>query len=167
MMEVEDNMPRYAKANVTEAELKSKIEEMGGIYEAIYSIANDLKKIDFDFENVTDFSDGEGFIMPGYDGGYEILSSGVQVCWCGAGGDWEIPVAFCVYIGSNGKLRGYVPTSGNVYNKKFKSAYGNNEDYIEVDDSEETGTLEDGTVVNLTYDMDAMRKAATNRLKPV
>lgn len=41
-----------------------------------------------------------------------------------AGGDWEHPVAFILYIDHNGNVRGYVPKDGNAYNHKFKTAYG-------------------------------------------
>lgn len=64
-----------------------------------------------------------------YDGkcGYKILKNGLPVLQVIAGGDWEFPVAFIFY--SDGvKLRAYIPNDGNVWNKKFNSAYGNNDD---------------------------------------
>ena len=73
---------------------------------------DDIKKIEFDFENVG----VEQYITtPGYD-----------FCLLYAGGDWEVPVLFALYYdGKN--IRGYVPSEGNVYNRSNKKAFGNDE----------------------------------------
>lgn len=97
------------------------------------AIAKDIAKIEFDCENV-EWQNGQGFME--YPCGYEVLSNGLPVLFVNAGGDWETPICFCIYW--NGKsLRGYIPDKGNVYNRKFKSAYGNNEDEEEGEKAKE------------------------------
>lgn len=78
-------------------------------------VYEDLMKINFDFENC----------------GIEILGDvknelpdGTAILWCWAGGDWEFPVRFVLYIDPKGEIRGYVPEDGNIYCHKCKSAYG-------------------------------------------
>ena len=41
-----------------------------------------------------------------------------------AGGDWENPVGFVIYLGVDGELHGYVPADGNVYEPLTRTAYG-------------------------------------------
>ena len=47
-------MSRYAKAHQTIEDLEAKIEDSGGLYEAIYSdkVYKDLHQIKVEFENV-------------------------------------------------------------------------------------------------------------------
>ena len=52
--------------------------------------------------------------MPGYEVGYEVLPSGILVLWCAARGDWEMPVAFCLYIGEDSEIHAYIPRDGNA-----------------------------------------------------
>lgn len=85
----------------------------------------DLRKVNFDFENCTDFDTTEGFAT--YPVGYEELKSGFHVFFVNAGGDWEFPICFIFYWGEN-ELRAYIPKCGNAWNRKEKSAYGNHED---------------------------------------
>lgn len=86
-------------------------------------IEADLKKCDFDTENVD--------CEKGYDdtkkiAGFQTLSSGFTFLGISAGGDWESPVFFIIYYdGEN--LRAYIPLSGNPWNTDEKQAYGNNE----------------------------------------
>jgi hypothetical protein len=48
---------------------------------------------------------------------------------CCAGGDWQIPVFFIIYLDRNGRdWRGYVPQHGNIWNYDTKEAIGNDED---------------------------------------
>ena len=64
-----------------------------------------------------------------------VLENNLPVLFVNAGGDWESPICFIIYW--DGKsLRGYVPTKGNVFNKKTKAAYGNEYDFDqeEIDD---------------------------------
>jgi len=123
-------MSRYAKADVTVNDLKQKIDAAGDVYEVLYRnpskrIREDMSKVEFDCENVTDPDKHENFDMPGFQSGYETLPNGVAVCWVGAGGDWEDPLALCIYIGESGELRVYIPKDGNCYNFKTKAAFGN------------------------------------------
>ena len=149
-------MPRYAKAGVTEEDLKARIDAAGGVYELLNGdgitqrLIDDMKKVQFDCENVTDPDDEEGFEMPGFAPGYATLPNGVAVCWIGAGGDWEDPLALCVYVGDDGALRAYVPKDGNAYNFKTKAAIGNWNAYGEHD--EEVGDDEDGGEYDGEYD---------------
>ena len=142
---------KYAKKNVTEEELRKKVNEgleqekartklpRNYIYD-IPSIDEDLfgegKQVQFDCENITDPDNEESwFCWPEMRTvGYATLENGLEVCWYSAGGDWEAPIAFIVYLGEDDQLHAYVPERGNCYNKKFKSAYGNNDDYEEADD---------------------------------
>ena len=142
-------MSRYAKANQTIDDLKELIKKSthpdyldgddgegcpyGIICEdtkASATIVKDLSKVNVDFEN-TDYI-GE-YEMPGTESldRFEMIGNGAAafpVAWCACGGDWENPLVFVLYIGHEGKLRGYIPKDGNVYNKKEKAAYGNNDD---------------------------------------
>lgn len=45
-----------------------------------------------------------------------------------AGGDWEQPVGFIVYLSDKGKLRLYTPRRGNIFNANTKEAINNDED---------------------------------------
>lgn len=180
-------MSRYAKAGITEDDLKKKIDEAGGMYEVAYmsKIQDDIKKIEFDCENVTDPDDLEdgGFRMPGFTHGYDTLPNGVAVCWVGAGGDWEDPLAFCVYVGDDGSLRAYVPKDGNAYNFKTKAAFGNwhedddtgerpesdgeqDEDLVDVEEEYDGYHLDELKHFGLRYvfDMDKLRADAANRI---
>ena len=76
-------------------------------------VLTDISKIDFDFENVgLDFE------------GNSKLDDDTEIIWCWAGGDWEYPVRFVLYIDPNNELRGYIPEDGNIYCHKCKKAYG-------------------------------------------
>lgn len=104
-------------------------------YEFSATIIKDLSKVTFDFENYNIGnadpnyekypSDYSGF--NGYPCGYHVLENGLPVLFVNAGGDWEIPICFCLYWDGK-KMRGYIPTDGNVYNVKEKCAYGSEED---------------------------------------
>lgn len=155
---------RFAKAGITRDDLAAKITKGGGIYEVVYmkKIQNDLKNVRFDCENVTDPNDEdeEGFAMPGFVQGYDTLPNGVEVAWIGAGGDWEHPLAFCIYIGDDDELRAYIPEDGNAYNFKLKQAIGNWNSFGDEEDADEFEKF------NLTYkfDMDKLRADAAEKI---
>jgi hypothetical protein len=182
-------MSRYAKPNVTVDDLKKEIDDAGGIYNILYhepsqKIIDDISKIEFDCENVTDPDEGENFDMPGFESGYETLPNGVAVCWVGAGGDWEDPIALCVYVGDGGELRAYIPKDGNAYNFKTKAAFGNwiaEEELEEAEyetncDDEDFSEYEEGCEcdhhfdemkhfgIKYQFDMEKLRSAASNRI---
>lgn len=95
----------------------------------IGKIGDDLKKVDFDFENCNMELEGEfgnpilGLRRLYVAGGY------LNFIGMSAGGDWEWPVYFIVYLDQDGKtFRAYVPKEGNTWNHKIKQAFGNDED---------------------------------------
>jgi hypothetical protein len=81
-------------------------------------VEKDLKKVDFDTENL----DAEGFTLTGF----QTLDNGFTFLGIHAGGDWEQPIFFIIYWDGK-ELRGYIPEDGNVYNTKTKTAFGNDD----------------------------------------
>ena len=102
---------------------KADAEEMFSIADAL---SEDLKKsgVEFDTENCT-CDPTDHFDMPGFFVGIDALPGGTPIMWFGAGGDWEQPIAFCIYLGVDNKIHAYVPREGNCYNKETNAAYGN------------------------------------------
>ena len=158
-------MSRFAKANVTIDDLKNKILEFTGetdIQDAIWSldkyslpdpIKKDLSKINFDMEN----SDLMGeYNMPGTEDlkAFEMLGD-FPVAWICAGGDWEQPLVFVLYIGYKGELRAYIPKDGNAYNHKEKCAYGSEEDQDEAENFDES---------NYEFDANKLREDVIGRI---
>jgi len=124
-------MPRYAKANQTVENLCDLIDdhcpEGYGLIEVIRGkVAKDLSKINADTENADRIGE---FDMPGTENmpQYEMLTdtSGKQfpVAWCACGGDWQLPIAFVLYIANDGALRAYIPEDGNAYDHENKEAW--------------------------------------------
>lgn len=83
-------------------------------------------KVKFDLENIIDDEDdwrGEfGGIL-----GYKQEDNGLTYLGLAAGGDWESPVYFMAYWDGK-KIRVYIPTDGNPWNRTTKEAYGNDEE---------------------------------------
>lgn len=132
-------MPRYAKAGSTKRDIVDKMTEelqskkmqryvdddidYEDYSEVIQSYINscigygdcpankDVQKIDFDFEN-SDFH------------GTGALPDGTEYLWGFAGGDWEAPVYFAIYLDPDDHIRAYIPKNGNTYCHKCKSAWG-------------------------------------------
>lgn len=75
---------------------------------------DDVQKIDFDFEN----SDIPDECRMG------SLSDGTVYLWAFAGGDWEYPLYFAIYLDPDNRIRAYIPKDGNTYCHKCKSAWG-------------------------------------------
>ena len=106
-------MSRYAKPGQTIEDLKRMIEDNGGVKETIYNdklkVHKDLLKIDLGVD-VVDFipesAIGNPFQMVNGSGDYPIA-------WCYANATGEQPIMFVLYIGQEGKLRAYIPDSGN------------------------------------------------------
>ena len=154
-----------AKKGVVEAEFLSAMEALTkntSPYD-LTPIANilsedlDKSEIEFDTENITGDPE-EAFNMPGFAFGTDSLPKGTPVWWFGAGGDWEMPVAFCLYLGDDGKIHAYVPKDGNCYNKVKNMAYGN---AVGADAQEEMKFL--GT--EYRFDMDKMREDTSKALE--
>ena len=113
---------------INKNELRYKIEKAWGTNTSRYAwpeitpqVEKDLKKCEFDCENVCDHN---GSFGPIGLTGYVTLSNGFTFLGLAAGGDWEIPVFFIIYW-DGFKLRGYIPTNGNPWNTTTKQAYGN------------------------------------------
>jgi hypothetical protein len=121
--------------------MKYKEEGIDSLDYCIYNALNaskkamtDLSKVIFDFENWT-FKTGEFCVACQL--GIIQKDDLVFVLGC-AGGDWESPVIFALYLDPKGVLRGYVPEDGNTYDKKYKTAYGSQgENDIPVDEEDE------------------------------
>lgn len=107
-------MSRYAKPGQTIENLKRMIEDNGGVKETIYNdklkVHKDLLKVDLGVD-VVDFipesAIGNPFQMVNGDGG------DYPIAWCYANATGEQPIMFVLYIGQEGKLRAYIPDSGN------------------------------------------------------
>lgn len=157
-------MARKAKI-ITLQELKEKVEseliknDMLDPYEYPSRIENDLKKVEFDHENVS-YSTGDGYC--GYPCGYEVLENGLPVLFVNAGGDWENPVCYCIYWdGKN--LRAYIPEDGNEYNKSTGKAWGNGE--FDWDDESEEAAMEQKMSEGTDGDPELIRKDVMNRIQ--
>ena len=130
-------MSRYAKPNQTIEDLQNAIKDNGGVYEVAYSeaVSKNLSRVNFDLENLERFGTEDSYNhLPGLADlvGYEMLGDmendlAFPVLWVAAGGDWELPLVFILFIGEDDELHAYIPEDGNCYNKKAKAAYGNNE----------------------------------------
>jgi len=123
----------YAKRGVSAEVLKNKINSYDrGLLDIMpqEQIQKDIacSGIEFDCENTIEYT-GNGKDFHGLSLGYSVLHKEVSVKWIACGGDWEFPVAACLYLGLDDKIHLYVPEKGNVYNRKKKSAYGNNYDF--------------------------------------
>ena len=106
------------------ARVKTLMESEDFPYELPSQIEKDLSKVNFDWENFSDFNETESFAD--YPIGYKELKPGFHVFFVNAGGDWEFPICFIFYWG-DGKLRAYIPEDGNAWNKREKCAYGSEE----------------------------------------
>lgn len=122
-------MPRYAK-KTTIKDLENYIHNKyndNWMDAATEEVPEEDYKILFDFENFDDPKHTEEWAnLCDY---YEFKDFVVGLC-C-AGGDWEIPVYFALYIDNKDKLRAYVPTAGNVFNYYTKAAFGSDLDDLE------------------------------------
>lgn len=104
------------------------------LYEIIEKLKSDFK-VEFDLENHSNIADIvyvdwlnqsliEGYIC--------INNTWMYIGW--AGGDWECPVYFVLYLDPKNKLRAYIPTKGNPYNRKNMQALGYDDNDGEYDD---------------------------------
>lgn len=97
-------------------------------------LVKDLGKVSFDFENCEyDHLEEELGRATGFLGYRKFWTRSPLTCFSyigfSAGGDWEYPVKFLIYMDQDGKtFRGYVPQEGNVWNYDTKQAIGNDED---------------------------------------
>jgi len=97
-------------------------------------VKDDLSKLEFDGENVewevwhendedeeNDDDEGDKRV------GFKTLPSGLMCLSIMSCGDWEYPIYYVIYYDGT-KLRAYIPSGGNHYNRKTKKAYGNDDD---------------------------------------
>ena len=119
---------------VTAEQLKSHVEGiLYGEYNTIdwYRIADQVGKIKvrFDTENLDISPSSLAIAEKGMVDflGIHTLPNGLTFWGMRAGGDWELPVCFIIYL-AKGQLRLYVPKDGNLWNTTSKAAYGNTED---------------------------------------
>lgn len=81
-----------------------------------------MNGVNVDFENVA-FS--SKYDVPGAESLKLVEMIGdFPVAWCACGGDWEMPLVFCIYVNSYGRLVGYIPKDGNAFNKDYMCAFG-------------------------------------------
>ena len=106
-------MSRYAKPGQTIEDLKRMIEDNGGVKEIVYNdklkVHKDLLKIDLGVD-VVDFVPESAIGNP-----FQMVNGGGEypIAWCYANATGEQPIMFVLYIGQEGKLRAYIPDSGN------------------------------------------------------
>jgi hypothetical protein len=83
-------------------------------------VTKDVSKVYFSSENFGCFPE------QGYNNelGFHTLDNDFTYLGCMGGGDWEFPVFYIIYWDGK-KLRGYVPTDGNMFNRSTMMAYGN------------------------------------------
>lgn len=97
-----------------------------------------------------------------------MTKSGVPYAIMMAGGDWELPALYMVYWDGQ-RLRGYVPTYGNCFNRKTKELFGNDEEMdaeflakelkMRIDEFENFWNT-----FNLTYDIDKCKEDFEHRI---
>ncbi len=103
-----------------------KFIEENDVYEFHEIFGKDLK-VQFDFENYEMQEESHRQAINELLG-YKTLSNGLNILGITAGGDWEFPVYFLLYISEKDKIRAYIPRMGNTYNRKTMEAHGNGED---------------------------------------
>ncbi len=102
-----------------------------------YDATNITTDIDFDTENcsgevayISEVSGREKLLL-----GYNKIN-GFSFYGFNAGGDWEHPVYSILYMeAGDDKVYMYTPRRGNTYNPLYDSAYGNNDDSEEGEDT--------------------------------
>lgn len=145
------------------------------IVESIGKIGKDIAKVRFDYENSyyrKEDSWGNNKFGPGKIGELSAIT-------CRAGGDWEYPISFIIYLDQDGKtFRGYIPSDGNPWNRDTKQAFGNDEeddntflkkwikknapDLIDNEDEEQTFSSDDADVM---HDLEAYENDIKERIK--
>lgn len=128
-------MARLA-AKITPRELwdcfQNKIKEKFGDREPyLYSIVSEIGKIGKDISKVKfNFENSYYQVDDSLDRKLGVQQAGdLSYIGCQAGGDWEYPVYFVIYLDQDKTtFRGYVPFDGNTWNHDTKMAFGNSEE---------------------------------------
>jgi hypothetical protein len=146
----EDRKSWLEESDLLNAPSKEKVLRGGVDYKSITDLVEkDLSKVDFDIENM-DAQDVYGAAVQGRDYvsrnflGFQTLDNGLTFLGVNAGGDWEYPVYFIVYFDGQ-KLRGYVPTDGNVWNTDTMMAYGNDGN-VDIPDADKKNLVKRGFI---------------------
>lgn len=165
MQEAVSNMARFF-APISSKELKSKIEkelhdEIGLNYNLIQKKLGKDLKVKFDFENFDYTSTHYSNSLLGY----KVLPNKMWYLGCSAGGDWESPVFFIIYWDGN-KLRGYIPTKGNTWNRTTKEAYGNDEEADLKEARKIWPGIEDTEYADFSWDMKLIKEDIMERILP-
>lgn len=172
-------MSRYYEV-ISEEDLKEKLNKLSGVLEEysstcfnvgeiIEKLGKDIK-VRFDLENTYDSAELHFKLV-----GFQVLD-GMPFWGFAAGGDWENPVFFIAYWDGK-KIRGYVPTEGNPFNRTTMQAYGNDEaadakDYFKrgLLTKEQSEKYEEGEFIydlqNEDFDWEAIKKDIKERIKP-
>ncbi|MHA2280224.1 MAG: hypothetical protein ACXAC5_05095 [Promethearchaeota archaeon] len=109
-------------------------------------LKKDLSKVEFDWENYTSATDlvdmawrsrspdktEFGYSLDIMGPHNRMGAEGVSWIGCAAGGDWEEPVFFMLYM-DQGQVRVWIPKEGNCWNRTIKQAFGNDDDSDPVD----------------------------------
>ena len=112
------------RKDMTIEDLQNIVWKYDGLHYALYEnpADDDISSVNFDTENMEQFGTEYSYNhLPGLENldGYEMLGkegeSAFPVLWVAAGGDWELPLVFILFIGEDGKLHGYVPEDGKAY----------------------------------------------------
>jgi len=98
----------------------------GSLYGLTPRILGDLKKVQFDTENL-EWESHEAYNKAEAISGFQTLPNGLTFLGVTAGGDWELPIFFIVYHDGT-ELRAYIPKDGNTWNHKTRKAFGNADD---------------------------------------
>lgn len=136
----------------------------------IPSVGQDLKAIQFDFENI--YCDPKGFewmsednpdllkLVVGFHSTLRLPFLGVY-----AGGDWETPITFFLYP-EDKTLRAYIPKRGNLWNTDTKKAFGNGNHFDSTPDDDDVWCKKHGveSVEKLGYRADLMLAEFTDKL---
>lgn len=167
-------MPRYAKANTTQEELRNAIllrrdndDFESALCDVVYedsTVRKDLSKIESEYENVSCVPDE--FYTPGFTAGWDTIND-FAVLWIALGGDAEQPFAAVLYLDDKSKLRAYIPKDGNCYDKKHKMAYGYTwwEEYGEEQGIPEFGDDGFDEAVGVQFDDAKLRADAAKRIQ--
>lgn len=118
--------------------------------------AADLSKVAFDLENIG--------VVKAPNGPF-VLVNGVPMLFAWAGGDWEWPVHFVLYIDPKNQVRGYVPKDGNRYNRSTRKAYGNDDD-VDVQDLQKHFGTNDWNYKTTAAEYAAMLADVAQRVQP-
>lgn len=110
------------KFGVTKNELINKIKSLNEEDLVALRLSSGLTKVKFDWENSYIYNIED----PDFENQCKFREVfGTTILLTYAGGDWEYPVSFILYIDDKGRLKGFIPNAGNTYNKDIKQAFGN------------------------------------------